>query len=404
MKVLQINSVCGIRSTGRICTDISVVLCQTGDECRIVYGREMVPEIFQKYAHRVGNDFSVKIDAIKTRLLDNAGFNSKKATKELIAWIEDYNPDIIHLHNIHGYYINIEILFEYLKIANKPVIWTLHDCWAFTGHCSHFSLIDCNKWKTMCQNCPQTKNYPSSLFFDNSEKNFKKKKQLFTSLDNMTLVTPSEWLAGKVRESFLGKYDVISIPNGIDLEIFKPTKSNFREKYGFENKKIILGVSTFWDESKGIKDFVELSKILPSDYQIVLVGISEEEVRAKGLPQNIFCMSRTNSVKELSEIYTAADVFVNPSRQETMGLVTVEAMACGTPVVVSNYTAVPEVVTEAGGIVLDSISAESILEGINYIFSRNYDNTVANAEKFEKKQQYYKYINLYKTKVIKSEI
>ncbi len=396
MKVLQINSVCGIRSTGRICTDIAQVLTESGDECRILYGRETVPASAEKYAHRIGTNLSTKIDGLKTRIFDNAGFHSKHATKEAIRWIAEYNPDIVHLHNIHGYYIHVELLFEYLKKANKPVVWTLHDCWAFTGHCTYFSEIDCQKWKSQCHHCPLSKNYPSSFCLDNSKNNYLKKQKLFTSLENLTLVTPSQWLAGLVRESFLGKYEVLAIPNGIDLQVFQPTQSNLRQKYGLQGKKIVLGVATSWQDRKGLKDFIALSQILPSDFQIVLVGLSEEEAKAKGVPSNILCIAKTNSVAELSGIYTAADVFVNSSRQETMGLTTVEAMACGTPVVVSNYTAVPEVVTEEGGIVLDEISANSIYDGIVRVLGKEYPHTIGNAQQYEKKQQFGKYLALYR--------
>lgn len=403
MKVLQINSVCGIRSTGRICSDIADILAENGDQCKIAYGREVVPERAQGYAHKIGSDFSCKVDALKTRLFDNAGFNSKRATRELVKWIEEYNPDIIHLHNLHGYYINIDILFGYLREIKKPVVWTLHDCWAFTGHCPYYSMADCEKWRKGCFDCPQFKDYPASVFLDNSSKNYKRKKQLFTSMENMMLVTPSEWLAGIVRESFMGKYPVVAIPNGIDLDLFKPTESSFRKEYGLENKKIVLGVASTWGESKGINVFAELSRILPEEYKVVVVGMSQEDAQKQGLPKDILYISRTNSVQELSGIYTAADVFVNPSRQETMGLTTVEAMACGTPVVVSNYTAVPEVVDENGGIVVEDISPEKIFDAIKTVLNREYKNTVENAKKYEKKQQFLKYTELYR-KCIGGEI
>ena len=242
MKVLLINSVCGIRSTGRICTDLAEVLEANGHECKIAYGRETVPEKYHKYAVRIGSNVSVKVDAVKTRLFDNAGFNSVSATKKFIKWVKEYDPDVIHLHNLHGYYINIEILFEYLRNCGKKVIWTLHDCWAFTGHCSHFVTANCEKWKKQCYSCPKRKAYPSSLFLDCSKRNYGKKKNLFTSLENMTIITPSEWLANLVKQSFLAKYNVQVINNGIDLDVFIPRGSNFREKYNLENKKIVLGI------------------------------------------------------------------------------------------------------------------------------------------------------------------
>lgn len=394
MKVLEINSVCGIKSTGRICTDIADVLVNEGHSCVVAYGRENVPDRYEEISYRIGNNTSVKTDAFLTRIFDNAGFNSKKATIDFIKWAKEYDPDIIHLHNIHGYYINIEILFDWLRKSGKPVVWTLHDCWAFTGHCAHFVNVGCEKWKTGCFNCPKKKAYPKSQFLDNSKKNYEKKKELFTSLENLTIVTPSEWLASEVRKSFLGKYEVIAIPNGINLEAFKPTDGIFREKHNLKEKKIILGVATAWSERKGIKLFSELSQKLDDSYKVVLAGITPEV--GKNLPDNILKIPRTNSIEELAEIYTAADVFLNLGKAETMGLTTVEAMACGTPVVTSNYTAVPEVVTPEGGIVAKELTAECVIECINKVLSNEYENTRSNAEKFEKNKQYMKYIELYK--------
>ena len=331
MKILQINSVCGIRSTGRICTDLADVLEQNGHECKIAYGRETVPEKYRKYAVRIGSDFDVNLHALQSRIFDNAGFGSRRATEKFIEWVKEYDPDVIHLHNIHGYYINIEVLFNYLAKADKPVVWTLHDCWTFTGHCAHYSYVKCDKWKMGCYNCPQKKSYPSSMLLDASKKNWLKKKALFTSVRKMTLVTPSKWLANEVKQSFLGDYPVKVIPNGIDLNVFKPTPSDFREKNGLVGKKIILGVASTWGPRKGLNDFVELSKILDDNYKIVLVGLSEKQ--KKELPDNIIKITRTNNVRELAEIYTAADILFNPTYEDTYPTVNLEAQACGTPVV-----------------------------------------------------------------------
>ena len=331
MKVLQINSVCGIRSTGRICTDIAEVLRQAGHECRVAYGRETVPQQHKAISYRIGTDLSVKLDGMKTRLFDNAGFNSVAATKRFIKWMKDYDPDIIHLHNIHGYYINVKLLFEALKEMDKPVVWTLHDCWAFTGHCSHFDRKGCKKWQTGCHHCYQKKNYPASLLLDCSRKNYEKKKRLFTGLRDLTVVTPSAWLAELVKQSFLGDYPVSVIHNGIDLQNFKPTEGDFRKQYGLENKKIVLAVSSVWSKNKGYEDVCRLPQLLPADYRVVVVGISQEQ---KGdLPENIIGITRTNNVQQLAEIYTTADVFVNPTYQDTYPTVNLEAQACGTPVV-----------------------------------------------------------------------
>lgn len=327
----MINTVCGIGSTGRICSDLAEVLEQNGNECKIAYGRGVVPEKYKKYAVKIGSDLDVKLHALQTRLFDNTGFGSEKVTQKFINWIKEYNPDVIHLHNLHGYYINIEVLFNYLAEANKPVIWTLHDCWTFTGHCTHYSYVKCDKWKYGCNNCPQKREYPSSLIFDSSKKNWETKRALFTSVKNITFVSPSRWLANQVEQSFLNKYPVEVVPNGIDLTVFKPTPSDFRKKHNLEGKNIILGVASAWEPRKGLEDFVELSKTLDDSYKIILVGLSEKQ--KKELPENILGITRTNNVNELAEIYTAADVFFNPTYEDTYPTVNLEAQACGTPVV-----------------------------------------------------------------------
>lgn len=382
MKILQINSVCGIRSTGRICTDLADVLEQNGHECKIAYGREIVPEKYQKYAIRIGSDFDVKRHAIQSRFFDNTGFGSKHATVKFIEWVKEYDPDVIHLHNIHGYYINIEILFNYLANANKPVIWTLHDCWTFTGHCAYYSYVKCDKWKTGCFNCPQKRSYPLSILFDQSKQNWLKKKALFTSIKNMILVTPSKWLANEVKQSFLRKYPVNVIPNGIDLNVFKPTSSDFREKNGLVGKKIILGVASIWDKRKGLNDFFELSKILDDNYKIVLVGLSKNQMN--DLPKNILAISRTNNVKELAEIYSSADVLFNPTYEDNYPTVNLEAQACGTPVI-----------TYRTGGSVESVPEENIVKQGEFQIVNTLFNSLKTNKVVDKKEIAKAYLNIY---------
>lgn len=331
MKVLMINVVCGIRSTGRICTDLATALEDQGHEVKIAYGRENVPEQFQKYAVRIGSDLDVKLHGVKARLFDGAGFGSKRATEKFIKWAKEYDPDVIHLHNIHGYYINVEVLFNYLKECGKKIIWTLHDCWAFTGHCVYFDYVGCDKWKTGCEHCPQKSEYPARIGPDMSRNNYVKKRELFTGISNMTLVTPSRWLADLLSESYMKEYPTRVIHNGVDTEVFKPTEGNVKERYNCQNKKIVLGVAAVWDKRKGLDYFVELSKMLDDSYQIILVGLSKEQIEK--LPKNIIGIERTNNVEELAELYTAADVFVNPTLEDNYPTTNLEAIACGTPVV-----------------------------------------------------------------------
>lgn len=327
----MINSVCGIRSTGRICTDLADALTAQGHEVKIAYGRETVPEKSRKYAVRIGSNTDNKLHGLRSRLFDDTGFGSKRATKRFIEWVKSYDPDVVHLHNIHGYYINIELLFRYLAEAEKPVIWTLHDCWSFTGHCAYFDYAECDRWKTGCHNCPQKKEYPSSMLADRSKKNWEAKKKLFTAVKDMVFVTPSEWLAEILRQSYFGKYPVKVINNDIDLSVFRPTEGDFREKNGLTGKKMLLGVASVWDRRKGLKDYIKLSEKLDDNYRIVLVGLSEEQI--KQLPENVIGISRTNNTKELAEIYTAADYFLNLTYEDNYPTVNLEAQACGTPVI-----------------------------------------------------------------------
>lgn len=343
MKILFVNSVCGIGSTGRICTDLAQEYESQGHEVKIAYGRNgYVPEKYQKYAVRIGTDFDVKIHGVISRLFDAHGLGSKSATKKFLEWAEEYKPDLLWLHNIHGYYINYELLFEWIKKhPEMEVKWTLHDCWTFTGHCSHFTFAGCDKWKTHCENCPQKKCYPASFFLDRSKENFDRKKQAFTGVKNMTLITSSKWLTDLVKQSFLKEYPVEVRYNTIDTNVFKPTPSDFREKYNLQNKKIVLGVASPWTERKGFYDFLWLAEKLDDSYQIVLVGLTQKQLDM--LPKNIIGIRRTNSPEKLAEIYTAADVFVNPSVEETFGMTTVEAAACGTKGIVYSNTACEEV-------------------------------------------------------------
>lgn len=390
MKVLQINSVCGTGSTGRIVVDLYKGLEEQGYQCIIAYGRGTAPEGIKTI--KIGTNFDNYMHVAKTRVFDKHGFGSTKATKEFIKKVEELNPDVIHLHNIHGYYINIEILFDYLKRANKKVIWTLHDCWAFTGHCAYFDYVGCNKWKEGCKECPQKKEYPNSLLMDSSEWSFNKKKDIFTGVADLTIVTPSKWLAGLVKQSFLSEYKVEVINNGIDLDIFKPTKSDFRERHGLENKFIILGVANVWDRRKGLDYFVELSEKLNDNYKIILVGVTEKQ--KKKLPLNIMAINKTSNLQQLVEIYSTANVFVNPTLEDNFPTTNLEALACGTPVITFNTGGSIECINDYSGKVTKKKNINHILKSINKIKEINISSNDVN--NYGKKLALKKYLLLYK--------
>ena len=350
MRILFINSVCGIRSTGRICTDLADEFENQGHKVKIAYGREHVPEKYQKYAVRIGTEFDVRIHGIQSRIFDGSGFGSKSATKKFLKWADEYDPDLLWLHNLHGYYINVEFLFNWIKSRpNMLVKWTLHDCWSFTGHCSYFTMAGCKKWKTQCAKCMLKKDYPKSYLLDRSQKNYEKKKLLFNDVKNMELITPSKWLADLVSESFLKNYSVRVVYNTINKNIFKPTPGDFRDKYSIKNKRIILGVASFWTKRKGLDDFIELSKMLDDNYVIVLVGLDRKQI--KTLPKKVIGITKTNSPENHVAIYTTTDKYCNPSHEKTFEIAALKTNLDGTKSIVYKGTACEEeVVKTFGGI------------------------------------------------------
>lgn len=350
MKYLFINAVAGAGSTGRIAAEQCRALMAQGHQCLLAYGRDTsgcpdVPTV------RIGSELEVRLHALQTRVLDNTGFGSKAATRRFLRQVREYDPDVIWLHNLHGYYIHLGLLFDYLRTCGKEIHWTLHDCWAFTGHCAYFDFAGCGRWKTGCHDCPEKGKYPASRFRDNSRWNYAEKRRLFTGIPNLTLRVPSQWLATRVRDSFLRDYPVEVVPNRVDTQVFKPTPGNFREQYGLETKKIVLGVANVWDDRKGLRDFEALAPMLKEDYRIVLIGLAPKQIRS--LPKGILGLPRTRNVRELAEAYTAADVFVNPSVEETFGMTSLEAACCGTPAIVYRGTACEEAAAAYGGIAVD---------------------------------------------------
>jgi glycosyltransferase involved in cell wall biosynthesis len=396
-KLLQINSVVNSGSTGRIAEEIGQTAMAVGWESYIAYGRNNRPS--QSKLIKIGSNFDIKMHGLQTRLFDRHGLGSKSATQELVEKIEKIKPDIIHLHNIHGYYINIEILFKYLQNTNIPVVWTFHDCWPITGHCSHFTFVGCDKWKTQCFSCPQKTDYPASWLIDRSEKNFNLKKKLFTSLPNITLVPVSNWLSGILEESFLQNYPIKVIHNGINIDVFKPSAGDaFRTKHHFENKFILLGVASVWTVRKGLKDFIALRKLLNNDFQIVLVGLTRKQIEQ--LPDNILGVERTESVEELAEIYAAADIVLNLSYEETFGLTTVEGFACGTPGIVYSATASPELIDDSTGLIVEPGDINGLGVAIKKIKEKGKQfYTEACVERvhrlYRKEDRYREYIELY---------
>lgn len=391
MKVLLINSVFNYGSTGRIVKNMYDIIVNSGNKCCIAYGRGVADSNYNTI--KIGSSKDICVHGIMTRLTDKHGFYSKSATKNLIKKIENFKPDIIHLHNIHGYYINIKTLFLYLKHLNIPVVWTLHDCWAFTGHCPHYEYVNCNKWKSQCLNCPQRHMYPKAIFKDNSKFNYINKKEYFTMLENLNLVVPSNWLYSQVKESYLKKYRCTVIYNGIDLLAFSPLESNLREQYKLQDKKIILGVASVWGIRKGLNTFIELSKHLDNSYKIILIGVSKSQVRH--LPENILGIERTESIDELAKFYSIADIFLNPTMEDNFPTTNLEALACGTPVYTFDTGGSPESIDEHSGKIIVNQDINSILDQLSDLPDKNSSACIERSKKFNMYDAYNKYMKLY---------
>ncbi len=386
MKILQINSTCGYGSTGRIAVNILEAVEKSGGEGLIAYGRNQAPDGVAAY--KIGLELGVRWHGTVSRFTDRHGMYSASATRRLVKKIREYDPDIIHLHNIHGYYLHLPTLFSFLKTCDKPVVWTLHDCWTFTGHCAYFSYQGCDRWQTGCYNCPLKKEYPQSFLLDNSKKNWLQKKSLFTSLSNVTLVCPSQWLADLVSKSYLHAFPVRVIPNGIDLKIFKPTPGDFREKHGLSGKQIILGVASVWEPRKGLEDFFRLHEHLSPHQQIVLVGLSSTQLSA--LPDGIIGICRTDSAEDLARLYTTADVFFNPTYEDNYPTTNLEAIACGTPVITYRTGGSPESVAEGNGFVVAQGDLDGVLAALSMV------DGVASMPQLDATLRCREYVDLYK--------
>ncbi len=373
MKIIQINSVANTGSTGRIAENIGVVLLENGHESIIAFGRAQRPG--KSVLYKIGNQKDVLLHGIKSLLFDRHGFGSVGATKSLIAFIEKEKPDAIGIHNLHGYYINIEVLFNYLHKRRIPVLWTLFDCWSFTGHCSYFDDINCDRWKNHCFDCPKIKNYPASLFLDNSKLNFNDKKRIFTSVENIRIVVHSHWLKSLVEKSFLSRLPVSMLFSGIDTDVFYPRVdlSAIRKKYNLGNFKIVLGVANIWNQRKGLADFIRLYELISAEskeeIKVVLVGLSPRQISS--LPVGMLGIERTESVDELADLYSVSSVFVNPTLQDNFPTTNLEALACGTPVITYNTGGSPESIDEKTGIVVEKGNVRALVDAVECIIGRD---------------------------------
>lgn len=396
MKVLQINTTVNTGSTGRIAEAIGQLLIKNRHQSYIAFGRGENRES-ESSKIKIGTKKDFYSHILLTRIRDKHAFGSLKATRDFIKQISIIQPDIIHLHNIHGYYLHIGVLFEFLKNFNKPIVWTLHDCWPFTGHCAHFQDIGCYKWETHCYQCPKTNKYPKSWLLDNSYDNFIQKKDIFNSA-KINLVVPSKWLKDLLQTSFLKDFPSNLICNGVDMMSFIPKNKNEIINKLVDNNKIILGVANIWTKNKGLNDFISLSKILPKNYKVVLIGTSIQQ--GKDLSPNILGINRTESVEELANWYSMATAFINPTYSDNFPTTNLEALACGTPIITYNTGGSPEAISADTGFVVNKGDINGILSSILAIDKKGKDfYTVLCRERalklFNKDDRFQEYIFLY---------
>ena len=403
-KLLQINITANWGSHGKIAEGIGKLAISQGWDSYIAYGRYANASASQLY--HIGNMPDEYVHVAATRLLDRHGLGSKKATRQLVEYIRQLSPDIIHLHNIHGYYLNYPILFHYLEEAGIPVVWTLHDCWSFTGHCAHYMTEACDRWKTECHQCPLSHEYPKSWFYDRSLQNFKQKRQAFLSVKNMTIVPVSKWLEKEVSQSFLKGFTIRQIYNGIDISKFCPREDeSIKDKYHIPpHHKIVLGVASKWYRNKGLYDFFTLKEELPENYSIVLVGLNKKQMNS--LPNGIIGIERTNDIRELAALYSAANVFFNPTWEDNFPTTNIEAMACGTPVVTYNTGGCAECITDSNGFVVDQGDISSACKYIQQISNNpgnNYQTACRNhaESRYDEQNCFKEYLNLYYSLIAK---
>lgn len=398
MTIVQINT-CPNGSTGRIMFSIHYKNLELGHKSYVVWGRGRASNNNNEIC--IYNRIGVLFHKIYSFLFGKQGFASKRATRDLIKKLDIIKPDIVHLHNLHGNYLNIEELFNYLIIKGIRILWTFHDCWPITGRCAHFDSIKCYNWENGCGKCPNRFLYPVSLL-DCSKNNYKRKKELFLNA-NMEIVVPSAWLYDIIKKSYLNIYPVTIINNGINIEMFKNTTGSFRNVHNILNKKMILGVSSPWSQKKGFNDFIELSKIINEDYVIVMVGLTEKEI--KRLPKNVIGIKRTESQKELAELYSTADLFLNPTYEDNYPTVNLEAISCGTPVLTYKTGGSAEFIKflepsllnysmEKGMIIKNPQSALTI---INEIINSKGVFKLKNKEDISEEHMAIQYINIYES-------
>lgn len=406
MRILQINATFhNSGSTDRIEHDIKKVLENHGHKAYIAYGYDGIIDV-DKTIRGFQTKLQRKWSILKCRLWPRHGFYDVRETKLLLKWIDEVKPDIIHLHNIHNHYVNVRMLFDYIKRHDIPTVWTLHDCWSFTGWCTYFDYAKCDKWKNGCYSCPNKHEYPYTWFFDLSKSNYQLKQASFSGVSNLLLITPSQWLADLTRQSFLNEYPVKVLHNGINTELFKPCGTKMKTNLGITGKKMILAIASGFSKRKGIDYLVQLPKLLNENEVLVIVGLTAKQKEIISQHKCCIALGRTQNPSELAEYYSSADVFINPTLEDNFPTTNVEALACGTPVITFNTGGSVESINEDTGLIVEQGNMDELLKGIRRIYSSPdkflSSKCVEWANRYcDKNKQYLKYIEIYKSLIRK---
>ena len=393
MRILQINAVYGFKSTGVIVKDIEELLQNNGDECFIAYQTAINPP---KNSYKIGGNLDWKIHAVLSRIFGKQAYFSNVATKKLIKYIDKINPDVVHLHNLHSNYLNLNMLCDYLAKANIKTVYTLHDCWLFTGKCSHYAAVKCDKFMTSCGNCPLNKTEQPSLFFDVTSKVLNDKTEHLNKIKNLHLVACSEWIKGEAEKSLLKPQDITVIYNGVDTEIFKPHKTNFKEENNITEDFVIMGMADKWcikENQEAVKKIIENNK----ECKIVIVGCKEEQKELFKNYYNVLPLGYVKDREKLANIYASSNVFINLTHADTLPTVNMESICCGTPVITYNCCGSPELLDENSGFVVNENDVFAILEKIEAIKKAPLKIDILVAHKrFDKNTCYKGYLEVYK--------
>ena len=392
MRILMINTVYAVGSTGKIVNQIAEKAEKRGFETRIAHRYQDKGVEYPANAVAVSSWWDCHVHNRLSRLTMLRGCFSMWKTFRFLRKLEQWKPDLIHLHNISGNFINLPMLFRYIKKHQPQVVWTFHDCWPLTGNCKYFDLVGCDRWKNGCGSCPQK----GMALWDIASHMYRHKQKMLAGIENMTIVTPSQWLADLVGQSHLRNYPIRVVHNGIDLSVFRPTDSAFRETHGLLDKKVILGVAFDWGKRKGLDVFLELAEKLPGDYRIVLVG-TNDQIDAM-LPDTVISIHKTHNQQELAAIYSAADVFVNSTREENYPTVNMEALACGTPVVTFRTGGSPEMIDASCGCIVERDDVDDMIRQILRVCEeRPYsaEACLESAKAFDRNDRFDEYIQLY---------